>query len=124
MAKKRKPKAKKKSSKKINPNRFQKQDGHSIFSFDPIRRDIFKWGLLTGAIGGIFMIIQNSIIWPILGVAIIVFVSNYRISKASQRIPRLHATVMSFLGIFIAMFAVIIVGTVVIAYIDAGVSNG
>ena len=124
MAKRRKPKPKKKSSKKINPNRFQKQDELGLFSFDPIRRDVFKWGLLTGAVGGIFMTVQNSIIWPIIGVAIVVFGLNYHISKASQRIPRLHATVMSLLASLIAMVVVIIVGSIVIAFINAGASSG
>ena len=124
MAKKRKPKAQKKNSKKLNPNRFQQQDDNSLFSFDPLRRDLLKWGLIAGAAGGLFMIRQDSIIWSIVGVAIVVFVSNYHISRASQKIPRVHATVMSFLGVFMGMFGVIIVGTVVLAYLQTGGTSG
>jgi len=70
------------------------------------------------------MIRQDSIIWSIVGVAIVVFVSNYHISRASQKIPRVHATVMSFLGVFMGMFGVIIVGTVVLAYLQTGGTSG
>ena len=125
MAKKRKSKSKKKSSgKKLDPRRFQKQDENSLFSFDPIRRDLFKWGLVAGVAGGFFMVRQDSIIWSIVGIAIVVFVSNYHISRASQKIPRVHATVMSFLGVFIGMFGTIIIGTVILAYLQGGEGNG
>ena len=70
------------------------------------------------------MIRQDSIVWSIVGVAIVVFMSNYHIGKASQRIPRLHATVMSFLGVVIAMFGVIILGTIVVAYLQGGGGSG
>ena len=124
MAKKRRSKSQKKSGKKLDPKRFQKQDENRLFSFDPIRRDLFKWGLIAGAAGGLFMIRQDSIVWSIVGVAIVVFMSNYHIGKASQRIPRLHATVMSFLGVVIAMFGVIILGTIVVAYLQGGGGSG
>ncbi len=120
MAKRRRAKSQKKDNKKLNPNRFQKLDDKNLFSFDPIRRDVFKWGMVAGATGGIFMIRSDQIFWPIIGVAAVVFISNYHINKASQRIPRLHATVMSFLGVLIAMFGVIIVGTIILAYLEAG----
>lgn len=66
------------------------------------------------------MLRSTPIIWPIIGVATIVIVTNYHINKASQHIPRLHATVISFIGVLIAMFGVIIVGTVILAYLAAG----
>jgi hypothetical protein len=124
LAKKRKPRPSKKGGKKLNPNRFKKQDGLGLFSFDPIRRDVFKWGLIAGGTGGLFMLRSNQIIWPIIGVATVVFMTNYHINKASQRIPRLHATVMSFIGVMIAMFGVIIVGTIILAYLEAGGETG
>lgn len=66
------------------------------------------------------MIRQDSILWSIVGVAIVVFVSNYHISRASHKIPRIHATVMSFLGVFIGMFGMIIVGTIALAFFQTG----
>jgi len=124
VAKKRKKKSDSKSGPKLDPNRFQKQDDNSLFSFDPIRRDTFKWGLFAGGTGGLFMLSTDTIIWPIVGVAFVVFVTNYHINKAARSIPRLHATVMSFLGVMVAMFGVIVIGTVVIAFLQAGGSSG
>jgi len=100
---------------KLNPNRFQKQDESSLFTFDPIRRDLFKWGLIAGAAGGFFMLQQNFI-WQIVGVVIVVLVSNYHIGNASRRIPRWHATIFSFAGVMVAIIVVILVGTVMLAY--------
>ena len=88
-----------------------------------MRRDVFRWGLLAGATGGFFMLWQNSIWWPIAGVFAVVFISNYRIGKAARQIPRLHATIITFIGVFIAMFGVIILGTVILAYFQVG-ANG
>jgi hypothetical protein len=105
---------------RLNPNRFQKQDGKSLFSLDPIRRDLLKWGVVAGAGGG-FLMLQEHLVWRIAGVFVVVFVSNYHISKASRRIPRWHATVLSFLGVMVAIFGVIITGTIVMAYFR---SNG
>ncbi len=100
MAKKRKSKPKKKSSPKLSPTRFQKQDDKGLFSFDATRKYVFKWGLITGAIGGFFMVgQQDTYIWPIVGVMSVVFISNYHINKASLRIPRWHATFWAFLGV-------------------------
>ena len=100
---------------KFDPNRFQQQDSSSLFSFDPIRRDVLKWGAIAGACGG-FLMIQPQVVWQIIGVFIIVFGANYHISKASHRIPRWQATVISFIGVIAAMFGVIIVGTIIMAY--------
>jgi len=100
---------------KFDPNRFQQQDNNSLFSFDPIRRDVLKWGTIAGAFGG-FLMIQQQVVWQIIGVFIIVSVANYHISKAAHRIPRWQAMVISFIGVIAAMFGVIIVGTIIIAY--------
>jgi hypothetical protein len=100
---------------KSDPNRFQQQDNNSLFSFDPIRRNVLKWGTIAGASGG-FLMIQQQVVWQIIGVFIIVFMANYHISKAAQRIPRWQATLISFAGVIAAMFGVIIVGTIVMAY--------
>ena len=99
---------------KIDPNRFQKENEAGLFSFDPIRRNVFKWGLIAGAAGGFFMV-QPQIIWQIVGVFAAVFISNYNISKAARRIPRWHAAVISFIGMALAMFGVIIIGSIIIA---------
>ena len=108
---------------KLNPNRFQKQDDQGLFSFDPVRREVFRWGLLAGATGGFFMLWQNSLWWPIVGVFAVVLISNYHIGKAARQIPRWHATIISFIGVFIAMFGVIILGSVILAYFQAGAAG-
>lgn len=81
-----------KKKRKLDPNRFQQQDDKGLFSFDPIRRNTFKWGLAAGAIGGLLMV-QVGTIWQILGVFAVVFISNYQIAQAAKRIlvgmPRL-----------------------------------
>lgn len=115
--------AKKRRRPKLDPNRFVKQDDKSLFSFDPLRRQTFMWGAVAGATGGFFML-RPEIVWQIVGVAAVVFISNYHISKAAQRIPRWHATIISFLGVIVAMFGVIIIGTIVFAYVDAGGTGG
>lgn|GEM_PF-1922278 len=115
----------KRRRKKLNPNRFQKVDDNKLFSFDPVRRDAFKWGTIAGGVGGFFMLWQDSIFWPIVGVSAIVFITNYHIGKASQRIPRWHATIIAFLGVIVAMFGVIIIGTIVLAFLQyEGGTNG
>ena len=60
--------------------------------------------------------LQQNFVWQIVGVVIVVLVSNYRISNASRRIPRWHATIFSFAGVMVAIIIVILVGTVVLAY--------
>lgn len=90
-------------------------DNKSLFSFDPIRRDVLLWGLVAGTIGGFFMI-QQQILWQLLGVFVVVFFANYQISRAARYIPRWQATALSFIGLSVAMFAVIVVGTLIIAY--------
>jgi hypothetical protein len=112
-----------KKRRKIDPNRFLKKDDKGVFSFDPVRRDVFKWGVFAGAVGG-FLMLRPEIFWQIIGVFAVVFISNYHIAKASRRIPRWHATVVSFLGVMIAMFGVIILGTIILAYLQAGRAGG
>ena len=101
---------------KLNPNRFQPQADQSLFSLDPIRRDVIKWGLLAGAVGALFML-QPQFVWQFVGVVLVVFVANYHISKAARRIPRWHATILSFLGVMVAMVVVMVIGTVIMAYL-------
>jgi hypothetical protein len=112
-----------KKRRKINPNRFQTKDDKGIFSFDPIRRDVFKWGLVAGAVGGFFML-RPEIFWQIIGVFAVVFISNYHIAKAARRIPRWHATIVSFLGVIIALFGVIILGTIILTYLQGREAGG
>ena len=108
---------------KLNPNRFQKKDESGIFSFDPIRRDLFKWGIIAGAVGGALML-NPGFIWQIAGVFAVVFISNYHINKAARRIPRWHAVIVSFLGVILALFGVIFLGSMVFAYTRGSGSAG
>ena len=100
---------------KLDQNRFRKKDEHGIFSFDPIRRDLFKWGIIAGAIGGALMLNPGTI-WQIAGVFAVVLISNYHINKAARRIPRWHAVVVSFLAVILSMFGVILLGSLLFAY--------
>ncbi len=109
-----------KSRKKLNPNRFQKQDDKGLFSFDTHRRQAFKWGLVAGAAGGVFMLQPENLILQIVGVFVIVLISNYHINKISRRIPRLHATIISFLGVILALFAMVIVSTLFLTLVQRG----
>lgn len=102
---------------KLNPNRFQKQAEGGLFSFDPVRRQVLLWGLLAGALGAFFMI-QAQLWWQIVGVFIVVFVSNYHINRAARLIPRWQATVLSFAGALVAIMVVSVVGTLVLAYLQ------
>lgn len=108
---------------KLDPNRFKKEDENGVFSFDPIRRDLFKWGLIAGGLGGALML-NPGIVWQILGIVAVVFISNHHINKAARRIPRWHAAVMSFLGVMLAMFGVIFLGSMIIAYVQGTGSVG
>ncbi|MCB0193143.1 MAG: hypothetical protein KDJ65_14460 [Anaerolineae bacterium] len=108
-----------KRQRKLDPNRFQKQDNQGLLSFDPVRRNTFKWGLIAGAVGGLLMV-QVGIIWQILGVMAVVFISNYHIAQATKRIPRWHATIISLVGAMIAMFGVIALATILMVYFQAG----
>lgn len=108
-----------KKKRRLDPNRFQQQDDNGLFSFDPIRRNTFKWGLVAGAVGGLLMV-QAGMIWQILGVFAVVFISNYHIAQAAKRIPRWHATVISLAGAMIAMFFVIAVTTLIVIYFQVG----
>ncbi len=108
-----------KKKKKLNPNRFQKQDDKGLLSFDPIRREVFIWGLVAGAAAGFFMI-RQEILWQILGVIVIVLISNRQIEKASRRIPRWHAVIFSFVGVMIALLATVFIGTIIANYFQWG----
>lgn len=108
---------------KLNPNRFQQQDGKGLFSFDPVRRNLFKWGMIAGVAGGVFMF-QDNLIVQIVGVFIIVAISNHHINKASRRIPRWHAALISFLGVIVALFVVVLAGTIIRAYFMVTGGNG
>lgn len=101
-------------TKKRNSKSSQ-SDKNSLLSFNPTRRDVLKWSAVTGACGGLLMI-QAQVIWQIIGVFIVVFVSNYHISKAARHMPRWQATIIAFVGVLAAMFGVIIIGALVIAY--------
>ena len=103
---------------RLNSNRNQKQGEPGLFAFDPVRKNLIKWGAIAGTLGGFFMVQQSSLLWQIGGVSIVVFVANYHINKAAERIPRWHAVVNAFIGVFIAMFAAIILGTIILATID------
>jgi hypothetical protein len=98
-----------------HPNKFQQEEEQGLFSFGPVRKHVFKWGLIAGAIGGIFMI-RPDFISQVIGVLVVVIVSNYHINKATQYISRWPATIASFLGVLIGMFGVIIIGTIILAY--------
>jgi hypothetical protein len=106
---------------KTNPNRFQKQDEQRLFTFDPVRRNVLLWGVATGAVGGLFML-QQGLLWQLVGVFAIVFISNYHISRAARRIPRWHAAIFSFVGMMVAVFAIVLVGTTLMVYF--GTSGG
>jgi hypothetical protein len=104
---------------RLDPKRFQPKDDKGLFSFDPIRRYVFKWGLIAGATGGLFML-RSEFVWQLIGVFAVVFISNYHINKAAQRIPRWHATIVSFIGVLIGMFGVILLGSVIMVYLQTG----
>lgn len=111
-----------KRQRKLDPNRFQQQDSKGLFSFDPVRRNTFKWGLIAGAAGGLLMV-QVGTIWQILGVLAVVLISNYQIAEATKRIPRWHATVISLVGAMIAMFGIIVLATILMVYFQFGASG-
>lgn len=101
--------------KKLDPNRFRKQDEQGLLTFDPIRRNLVKWGLIAGASGSVLML-SNHILWKIIGVALVVFIANYHVNQASQRIPRWHATILAMIGMLIGIFSVTILGSIFIYY--------
>jgi uncharacterized membrane protein len=104
---------------RLDPNRFKKQDDNGLFSFDPIRRNLFKWGIIAGAAGGFFMLWQDWI-WQIVGVFTVVLISNHHINKAAKRIPRWHATIVSFLAVMVTLFVVIALGNLMMTYLTTG----
>ena len=68
--------------------------------------------------------ILPELFWQIVGVFAVVFISNHHINKASQRIPRWQATIVSFMGVLIGMFGIIIIGSIVLVYFQTGSANG
>lgn len=100
---------------KLDPNRFQQQDQGGLFSFDAARRQVLLWGLAAGGVGA-FLMIQAQLWWQILGVLVVVFVSNYQINRAARHMPRWQATVLSFAGVLVALMVVTVVGTLVLVY--------
>lgn len=108
---------------KLDPNRFKTEDQNGMFSFDPIRRGLFKWGLIAGGLGGALML-NPSIFWQIMGVLVVVSISNHHINKAARRIPRWHAVINSFLGVMLGMFGMILLGSMIIAYLQGTWSSG
>lgn len=111
---------------RLDPNRFKKGgkpapklDDKGLFSFDPIRRDLFKWGLVAGASGG-FLMLQPGIFWQITGVFVVVFIANYHISKASKQIPRWQATIISFIGAMLAIVLMALLTTLTGVYLQTG----
>lgn len=103
----------------LDSNRFQQPENNRLFSFNPTHRNVLKWGAISGACGG-FLMIQPQVVWQILGVLIVVFISNYHISKAAHHIPRWQATGIVFIGVLIAMLGVIIMGAIIMAYFQPG----
>lgn len=109
-----------KRRRKLDPNRFkQQQESRGLLSFDPVRRNTFKWGLIAGGIGGV-LVIQNEIIWQFFGVLAVVFISNHQIAQAAKRIPRWQATIISLIGAMIALFGIITITTIIMVYFQIG----
>jgi hypothetical protein len=75
--------------------------------------------LIAGLSGGLFML-QQQLLWQVMGIFAVVFISNHHINKAARRIPRWHATILSFAAVTVAMFGVIIIGTIIMAYYGLG----
>ena len=102
---------------KSDLNRFQQPENNSLFSLNPVHRNVMKWGAISGACGG-FLMIQPQVLWQIIGVFIVVFVSNYHISKAARYIPRWQATIVTIISVLTAMFGVIIIGAIIMTYLQ------
>jgi len=105
---------------KLNPNRFQQDqtsdDGLGMFAFDPIRKNVFLWGLGSGIIGGI-LTLRASPFLQIIIVLGIVSICSYQIAKASLKIPRTHATMMAILGLAVAIFAGSLINALILSYL-------
>jgi len=108
-----------KRKRKLDPHRFVKQDEQPLFAFDPIRRELFQWGMIAGAIGGLFLS-QEGFIWQILGYLIIFLIMGRRVDKAAQRIPRWHAIVITFVGTLPVMILVIFFSRLILANLGGG----
>jgi|JFJP01.1.fsa_nt_gi hypothetical protein len=107
-----------KKQSKLDPNRFKKEaqlDKLGMFSFDPIRRELFIKGLLVGASGSFFML-RPEFLWQMIGMGMVVMISNYHIQQGAQRISRWHAIVMTFTGLMLGMFAVLTIGNIAVAF--------
>ena len=86
---------------------FKQQEEKGMFAFDPPHRYAFKWGLVAGLAGGIFMTRPDSFLLQLIGVAVVIFISNYHINRLTQWIPRWHATIITMLGAGLGMFGMI-----------------
>ncbi len=108
-----------KKKRKLNPNRFQQQDEQHLFAFDPIRRELFQWGMIAGAIGGLFLA-QDGFVWQIIGFLLIFFIIGHRIEKAAQQIPRWQAILLAFIGSLPAMLLVIFFSRLILVNLYGG----
>lgn len=99
---------------KLSPNRFQEEAEQRFFSLDPTRRNLLKWGAVAGGLGSLF-ILQQSLVWQIIGFLIIFFISNYQVDRAARLIPRWHAVLYSLAGAMAAMIIVITLGGLILA---------
>lgn len=106
----------------LDPNRFQKKGEQRFLALDPTRKELLKWGIVAGVVGGFFLI-QNGFIWQILGFLAIFFISSFQIDKAARRIPRWHAVLFSLFGTMPAMLLVIIIGNLILAYLGDGAAG-
>jgi hypothetical protein len=79
------------------------------------RKNLFRWGLVAGAAGGPFLV-QPGLVWQIVGFVVIFLISNYHVNRAAQRIPRWHAVFFSLAGAMLAMFVIVTIGSILIAY--------
>jgi len=107
-----------KKQRKLDPNRFKKEaqlDNLGLFSFDSIRRELFIKGLLVGASGSFFML-RPEFLWQMIGMGIVVMISNYHIQQATQQISRWHAIAMTFAGLILGMLTVLTIGNIMVAF--------
>jgi hypothetical protein len=110
------PKPKKR---RLDPNRFQKPDEQKFLTFDMPRIRVFVWGIIAGIIGGIFAL-KADIAWTVVGVLIMVTLSNHHINFASRTIPRWHAVIYSFVGLMLGLVTTATIGAITISYLGWG----
>lgn len=60
-----------------------------------------------------------EIVFQVIGVLIVVLISNYYIGRAAKQVPRWHAVVITFLGLIVSMFIVITIGRFIMAFYQA-----